>query len=253
MVSSQGVTPVDLVPSAYRLRPSVALKGPSVESDKLQVFLAEQEKQLHDSFSAEAYHNLPEWPNLAQLELAIGAALKHLSYPKGREVRRVKKLWGLTRLMGLAYGGPAYHDVISAEVVVASHEDLPSSKFWKWTCVAHEVVHAQGFTREMDTEIITWLAFYLSTDPMKQNFARMMLLQKSGQEFQWPAELLGEFKRVREERKKVQAEQWLVSFFRTLGESSGVQNSGAKYGTVSKGKKIPEDHEFFRSVYKMAH
>lgn len=245
MVGSQGISSLDWVPTAHREKVHERLSSPVVEKEDLKLFLDEQQKLLND-FPSELYKKAKANPDLKMVNESVGKALKALDLKSGREVTAIKKLWGVTRVLGLAYGGPAYHDVITSEVVLATKEDYPASKAWRWMCVVHEVVHAQGFTREMDTEIITYLALKLSDDPLLKALSAWMVLLKTGQIFDIPDVFKNEWEQVREQRDELH--QPMVKLLKRVAEKLTIQNSNAKYGSVKKGTSIPLNHEFFSSL-----
>lgn len=245
MIGSQGITSFDWVPSARRETIKSRLALNAVKESELNDFLQIQ-KDLLKQFPVELYQKAALNPPLEIVQQSLTKALHRLKLKPGREVRAVKEMWGITRLLGLAYGGPAYHDVITSEVVVASESDYPASKAWRWMCVLHEAAHAQGFTREMDAEILTWLALIEADDPLFNALAAWMVLFKAGQTFELPTCLKTEFLAV-EQRRKDLNQVW-VQWLKRVGQKISLQNSEAKYGSVERDSIIPLDHEFFATV-----
>ena len=155
---------------------------------------------------------------------------------------------GLTRLLGLSYGGPAYHDPLTGEVALAGEKDNPAPKFWRCHAICHETAHAKGFTREMDAETLTQLALLTSDNPNMQVIGRLLFLQKSGVEFQWPGRLKDEIKLKAEERQAVRAGQPLVSLLAKINQRLNIQNTPEKYGKRKKGEAWNPEHPYFSTV-----
>ena len=149
--------------------------------------------------------------------------------------------------MGISYGGPAYHDVISSEVVIAAYEDFMQPTYWYRKCLVHEIIHAQGFTSEMDTEILTWLALRLSSDPLDNSYAQLMVLIKSKIEFAWP-------KSIEEERVYIRKTQlksgFAVNMAKKFTKKFNIKNRSDKYGSLKMGEHFAKS-EFLVSVAKL--
>ena len=245
MAFSQGVTPLDWVPSVFRDAPHERAGAQKVDQSLEEWKLAVQTRVL--SFSSSSYTQAAGNPNLKEVHRAVTRVLEGLSYPAGREVTRIKEMAGLTRVMGLAYGGPAYHDVVTGEVVMASEEDLPRTKVSRWLTVVHEVAHAQGFTREMDAEVLTWLILREMESPFGSFCADLQALSKGSWKWEGPPEYQKEKENVLKARKALN--QPVVSFLKDLWRKGGLQNSGEKYGQV-KDPQPPANHPFFGVVLK---
>jgi hypothetical protein len=153
---------------------------------------------------------------------------------------------GLSLVLGLSYGGPAFHDVVTGEVALAASKDYPSLKAWRWMTVVHELAHAKGFTREMDAEILTHLALKELTHPLGLHLANWMALLKTQRRLVLPQALALEFKKVRQQRESLQ-QPW-VDLIKGFLQSIRLQNDGAKYGSIVANGLPPEGHEFFKVV-----
>lgn len=241
---SQGATPVDFVPTVFREAVSGRVGRVEVQLEPFEAAIERAQGQLL-SFPEHHYISAPDHPPLALVNAALDQTLAAAAYPKGREVKSWKPMMGLTQRLGLAYGGPAYHDVLTAEVVIASHADLPSRKAWKWLTLIHEVAHAKGFTREMDAEVLTFLALEHLDHPMAPLLSSWMLLIKSGRSFDMPDFLKDEALRLEKERKALN--QPLVQGLKRLARFFQIQNHAAKYGQV-QAYTPPANHEFFGVV-----
>lgn len=263
-VNSQGLTPYDLVPTKYRQNPIESFKREVVSSVNIQDigfkdtlhFTSEYRKQQElwlDTWTPEVQQYYNEFTPEDQLELlnfSITKALKSLGYPPGRNVKNIKSARGLTKTLGLAYGGPAYHDVITGEVVVSSTQDYPTFKIWRIMAIIHEMIHAQGFTDEMVTEQLTWLTLHLSNDPMLKALSHYMFLLKSPNflQLQHPKAILLELIHQYIARKRIQREQVLTYWMTEFLSSAHIQNSGQKYGHTRDFSSILEGHPWFNFV-----
>ena len=242
---SQGATPWDFVPTVFRDRPSERIKTSEVQGESFNAWFAEAQHSVKNPVG-DFYQNASEQPDLRDVHVALGAVLAELNYPQGREVRAIKTMRGLSRLLGLAYGGPAYHDVVTGEVAMASALDYPSTKMWRWSTVVHECAHAQGFTREMDAEILTYLALK-KMGKMGQFCALGLALGKTQLKVDWPEFIRAEQCEVQAQRKALH--QPGVDMLRKWSRIVNIQNSGQKYGALAEGQSLPpRDHEFFRVV-----
>lgn len=245
MAFSQGISSWDWVPSAHREPFFDRLGKKEISREELDQFLEVHRNQLK-AFPEKLYSDASMDAPLDEVNKAMDKALALMNLKPGRHVQSVKKLWGITRVLGLAYGGPAYHDVITSEVVMASQEDYPATKAWRWVCAVHEVAHAQGFTREMDAEILTYLALRESEHPLLKALCSCMVLSKSGQNIDYPKVFEEEWKGIRKQRENLH--QPLIKVIKSLGQALSIQNSQAKYGGVDRDREIPLDHEFFASL-----
>lgn len=263
-VNSQGLTPYDSVPTKHRLKPLDAFMNQADTSARLLElgfqdtlhFIGtynEQQELWLEAWTPDIqeYYNqfIPE-NELELLNYSIQKALKSLGYPPGRTVRNIKSARGITKTLGLAYGGPAYHDVITGEVVLSSIEDYPTFKIWRIMAIIHEIIHAQGFTDEMVTEQLTWLTLHLSNDPMLKALSHYMFLLKSPNFLQLhhPKEILLELIHKYIERKRVQREQTLTYWMSELFTFAKIQNSGQKYGQTRDFSSILEGHPWFNFI-----
>lgn len=244
-VFSQGATSWDFVPTVFRTPVSSRAPKVEVQSNAFQNWWQQQQDHLL-TWPQAMYETAPEVPDLAMVNDALDQVLINLNYPSGRSVKRWKTMAGFTKVLGLAYGGPAYHDVISGEVVMVSEQDWPSSKAWRWCTLVHEVAHAKGFTREMDAECLTWLALGQLEHPMGLYLQSWLALGKTGQKISLPIFLEEEQKRVWKARKALH--QPLVSFFKSLGKRYSIQNTAQKYGAIAPDTTPPPQHEFFGMV-----
>jgi hypothetical protein len=244
---SQGATPYDFVPTVFRSPVEGRYGVQAVDLEGFDAWFAEAQAQLL-SLPEGLYMEASMDPALSMVNDALDRVLEDLDYPAGRTVSRSKQMVGLTRLLGLAYGGPAYHDVITGEVVLVKDEDLPSSKAWRWWTTMHEVAHAKGFTGEMDAEVLTFLALGKLDHPLGPYLQAYMALSKSGRSFKWPEVMLMENKAILEKRKSLN--QPVVFWMRRMGQKFSIQNSGAKYGALQKSQLPKVDHPFFGVVMK---
>jgi hypothetical protein len=242
---SQGVTPIDLVPTVFREPPAKRFTARPVNEEAFQAWWKLSQAELLTT-SSNVVEGADFSPNLKQVHWALAQVLTDLGYPAGREVKTVKAMRGITRVLGLAYGGPAYHDVITGEVVVASREDHPVTKCWHWCTVVHEIAHAQGFTREMDAEVLTYLALK-KMGSMGEFCANFLALGKCNKPLELPDFFKREIEKVKAEREALR--QPVVKFFKNSAQVLGLQNSSKKYGALdSHSSTPPPDHEFFRVV-----
>ncbi len=248
LASGQKAIPGSPAPTA--LRPALwnLVKRPTLEKADLEAKIKIWEDNLAALFDSSSYASLPLEKIMGDCNQLMDSTLIKMGYPSGREVKKIKNMWGITRIMGLSYGGPAFHDPLTGEIAWVSQKEYPTPKSWRIKAACHEMAHAKGFTREMDAEILTALAFLSSSQSLYHSLGYLMLLVKSGEKFELPQYLKREVVNMAEQRKKVREKQWLVRTLTFINKKIGLQNSGEKYGEVDKHKKWNPQHPFFSSV-----
>lgn len=188
---------------------------------------------------------------LAISNRSIDSVFFDLGLPPGRTVGRVKTMGPLTSVIGLAYGGPGFHDPLTAEVGLVRPRDYPAPHAWRLASVCHESVHAKGIFREVDAEIVTQLALDRVRDPRLRTLADVHFLQKTGLKVEWPDSILAERRRVRTERFEAERRQPVVRWLRGWAKRGHLQNSGKKYGTRTGQEAWNPRHPFFATLHRM--
>ncbi len=249
LATGQGVTPFSPFPTYNRT--ALHLRGhqlPISEAtmDSLVPLLKDT---LSHAFTKDLYKNLDETEVLKTCNLLLDSLLHILDLPKGRTVKRIKEQSGLTRLLGLSYGGPAYHDPLTSEIALVSSKDLPTTHFWRIQALCHETAHAKGFTRELDAEILTQLALLLSSHPLFVTTGLIQFLSKSGYEIDWPPLFKKEREESKVKRKATQKKQYMVNFLRKINRKLSVQNSGKKYGQREKDEQWDINHPYYSTIF----
>jgi hypothetical protein len=248
MALGQGAFPLSLAPTAWRRPLSREFHAPPLPYADFRQDLMRREERLARTFSADWYLSLDEKEILAGCDRRLDTVLSVLRLPPGRSVRLMKPMGPLTSVLGLSYGGPAFHDPFFGEMAMVRPADLPAPRYWRLIGVCHEAAHAKGFTREMDAEILTQLALQGSPDPRYRMLADIMWLRKSGERVHFPAYLRREILASRDSLERVERRQPVVRFFRTLSRKLGFQNSGGKYGSREGAEKWDAHHPFFATV-----
>lgn len=154
----------------------------------------------------------------------------------------------LTTLLGLSYGGPAFHDPFYGELAMVRPEDLPAPRYWRLIGVCHETAHSKGFTREMDAEILTQLALQGSGDARYRMLGDIMWLRKSGERVHYPDYLKREMRASWDSLAQVEKRQPGVRMLRSLSRKLGFQNSGGKYGSREGAEAWDPRQPFFATV-----
>jgi hypothetical protein len=244
----QGAFPLSMAPSAWREPLAESYSPPPLPYTGFKEELRRRENRLHGLFRESYYASLSEEEALVGCDTLLDRVLERMELPPGRTVRKVKEMGPFTSLLGLSYGGPAFHDPFYGELAMVNSADLPTPKYWRLLGVCHEAAHAKGFTREMDAEILTQLALALSPDPRYALLADIMYLRKSGEPIHLPPPLRREILAARDSLRAVQARQPAVRFLRDAARRLGFQNSGGKYGTRSLADEWKADHPFYATV-----
>lgn len=248
----QGAFPLSMAPTAWRKPLARHVDAPPLPYESFQAELRRRETRLLARFGPAYYGTLPEAEILAGCDTALDRVLERLGMPPGRAVGRVKDMGPLTTLLGLSYGGPAFHDPFYGELAMVKASDHPTPRYWRLLAVCHEAAHAKGYTREMDAEILTQLALSSSHDPRYLLLADIMFLRKSGEGVRLPEALRREIRASRDSLEAVGRRQGAVRFLRSLSRRLGFQNSGGKYGTRNPREAWNPAHPFYATVVDQA-
>lgn len=248
LAANQGAFPFALAPTAWRKPLAQSLAPPRLPEEKFQALARERVNRLHRDFEPSWYARLEEREMLVLCDRELDRLLQALRLPPGRTVAAVKPMGPLTTLLGLTYGGPAFHDPLFAEAALVPTEDMPSTRSWRLLAVCHEAAHAKGFTREMDAEILTQGALEGSADRRLRTLAALHFLRKTGLPFPLPEFLREEARAKAAERRELEKKQRALAFLKKGARRLGLQNSDGKYGTRKKGERWREDHPFFATV-----
>lgn len=244
----QGAFPFSLAPTAWRQPLAEAFPAPPVRYEDFRRELYDREKRLFETFSPAYYESLSEEEILAGCDRALDEVLSSLGLQPGRTVRTIKAMGPLTTVLGLSYGGPAFHDPFFGEMAMVRPEDYPAPRYWRLMGVCHEVAHAKGFTREMDAEILTQLALSGSTDPRYRMLGDIMFLRKAGERIHFPEHLRREIRATRISREKVESGQHVIRFLRETARKLGFQNSAGKYGSRNPEEDWNPAHPFYATI-----
>ena len=252
LMSGQRVIPFSPAPTS--LRPSLykTFGAPLLFEPEWDSLIILNNEKLSNSFPVEAYRQINYQNLFSDCNNMLDSVILKLGLPKGRRVSNIKQMMGITRILGTAYGGPAYHDPLTSEVAWISQKEFPTTTYWRIQAACHEIAHAKGFTREMDAEILTYLALSSSKDPLYQSMGTLLWLQKSGSQFDWPGYLERERQLKHNLRKKVQLKQPLVRLAIWINEKLGFKNTPAKYGSRSPGQSWNPGHPFFSTVHHLS-
>jgi hypothetical protein len=249
----QGAFPWSLAPTALRAPLSARLlANDSLPENVFRAWIDARAAALRDSLGTPEgwarYRTLDEATALRACDTLLDGALAGLRLTPGRRVRAFKDMGPWTTTLGLAYGGPAFHDPFFGEIAIVSDREMPAPLHWRLIAACHEAAHAKGYTREMDAEILTQLALANAPDPRLRELADIHLLRKAGVAVQWPDSLVAESRRVRARREATEARQPVVRALRDLAERFDMRNQGAKYGERDAREAWNPRHPFFATV-----
>ena len=249
----QGAFPLSLAPTAWRNSLAESFGVDSLQETEFRIWVAERETRLRREFYWPAYASLGETEALVICNRALDLVLQAQGLPPGRSVSGFKDMGPLTTSLGLVYGGPAYHDPVFGEIGIVKESDYPTPRHWRLIAACHEAAHAKGFTREMDAELLTQLAFLQAGqwDPRFRLLADIHFLNKSGLKLRWPEGLLKEGIRVRAARKEVEKRQPLLMRLRRWAEKLGLRNSPRKYGDRGFREPWNPGHPFYASLRRL--
>jgi hypothetical protein len=248
MAMGQGAFPMSLAPTAWRRPLAREFPAPPLPYAEFRRDLDRRQDRLSRAFTPDRYLSLGEGEILAGCDRSLDTVLAGLGQQPGRRVGRMKPMGPLTTLLGLSYGGPAFHDPFFGEMAMVKPGDHPAPRYWRLIGVCHEAAHAKGFTREMDAEILTQLALEGSPDVRYRMLADIMWLRKCGERVRFPEYLKREILTSRDSLERVGRRQPAVRFLRALNRKLGFQNSGGKYGSRGGAEAWDPRHPFFATV-----
>jgi hypothetical protein len=248
---SQGATPVDFVPTAIRPSLHSTLKPPALPYDSILEWLDLEQESFLEGFDSNALYSMADSDVLNMANYSVSQAQVLLGELPGRWVHRIKPMWGISRLLGFAYGGPGYHDVITGEVVLPDTSDLPVTQAFRIFSIVHEVAHAHGWTREMDAEIVTFLALRTSPHPVFVNLSSLFLLRKFNYDVEYPEAMTSEIQHVIARRREVRRKQFVVNLLESTMKKVSLRNAPEKYGSRSPEELWNPHHPFFSTVYAL--
>ena len=248
MGMGQGAFPMSLAPTAWRKPLAKEFAAPPLPYADFRHELVLRENLLLLDFSAGYYLSLDEPEALHGCNLLLDEVLYGLGLPGGRSVGKMKPMGPLTTLLGLSYGGPAFHDPFFGELAMIRPEDHPTPRYWRLIGACHEAAHAKGFTREMDAEILTQLALDASGDARFRMLGNIMFLRKSGERVHFPEYLRSEIRSSWDSLQSVEKRQPMVRAMRSAARKLGLQNSGAKYGSREGSENWNPAHPFYATV-----
>jgi hypothetical protein len=244
----QGAFPLSLAPTAWRQPLAEAYPGPGLPYPEFKRLLDLRENRLLRNWTGDYYLSLSEEEILHGCDLALDRVLASLGLQEGRTVARMKPMGPLTTVLGLSYGGPAFHDPFFGEMAMIRPEDHPAPRYWRLVGTCHEAAHAKGFTREMDAEILTQLALDRSEDPRYRMLGDIMFMRKSGEKLHYPVALRKEILAMRDSLERVEKRKPVVRFLRKAAIKLGFQNSGTKYGSRQGADNWNPAHPFYATV-----
>ncbi len=245
----QGAFPWSLAPTALPVR----FPPDSLSEGQFHRRFETRQASLAQVYDSAAFHSLSVEEAVRGCDTLLDSALADLGLPPGRGVRRIKTMGPLTTLLGLGYGGPAFHDPFFSEMAIIAEEDYPTPHFWRLTAACHEGAHAKGFTREIDAELLTQAALLHSRDPRYRWLADIHWLTKTGRTVGWPPSLLREWRLAGLRRRQVEGSQPMAMSFRRLLIAVGLRNSPGKYGDRKKDETRNPRHPFFATLETWGH
>lgn len=248
MGMGQGAFPLSLAPTAWRKPLAKTFQAPPLPYTDFRRELRLRENRLLLGFSPGYYLSLDEPEALHGCNLLLDEVLSELGLHPGRSVEKMKPMGPLTTLLGLSYGGPAFHDPFFGELAMIRPEDHPTPRYWRLIGACHEAAHAKGFTREMDAEILTQLALGRSGDARYRLLGDIMFLRKSGERVHYPEYLRREIRSSWDSLQSVEKRMPVVRALRTAARKLGLQNSGAKYGSREGSDNWNPAHPFYATV-----
>ncbi len=249
-ISAQGATPWGSSLGFYRDALPVLLNVQPIEKEDFIELIKRSQKSYIEHFSPLPLRSNTEWVTFFQKEISTALAELHL-WGKVPKSLRVKPMQGFTLWAGLSYGGPAFNDPYTYEIAIARHKDYPTPYSWKVTAILHEMIHATGFARESDAEILTWWVLSQSSLLSLNTLSHQMILNKARIRYQMPESVFAEHLEISREFKEVRQRQLLIRYTRKFLKNIGIYNRAQKYGSVENPGQVEATNPFFSSVLEL--
>lgn len=249
LLFSQGATPFDLAPSQFRK--SVIITDPVAEKKLSEYFNSIQNKLLQE-FDTSAYErfSISNHDSMELYQKIVWQAFDALKQPRGVQIKRIKTMFGFTKVLGLIYGGPGFHDVVTTEAILISQKDYPTSKYWRIKGFVHEIIHAQGVQSELETEILTWLSLRLSTNPLLRALSYQMALRKTSRAFELPDTFFWDIHNMKIKRNQKLDSMFYIKFPKKFLRNIGLFNKSSKYGKSLSSTALSKSI-FFKTIYHL--
>lgn len=251
--SQNSITPY-LAPSYYRvpLKQKLDAKSTQVPQSFITWRDAHAIKTLKEQFDWNEYINLSNQAIIVDANLRISEISQSFGYTTGPPVSKIKILSGIPRILGYAYGGPAYYDSTTHEIVLPEPEDYPASRYFFISTIYHEISHALVFQNEIDASLIQYLAMRSSQFRTIRALAEFMWLEYSSRA-SWSilltklesnevnAQFLEEIRKSRIQVSSRMSNLPLVRSIQNIMQSLNFYNSSQKYGITP--------HQFSNSTF----
>ncbi len=215
-------------------------------------------KSFNKDFDWDEYKKLSFKEILDDGQFQIMALASSLGYSEGIPTEKIKYLSGIPRILGYAYGGPAYYDSFTHEIVIPKVDDYPASKYFYISTIIHELSHSLLFQRELDATLIQYKAMLNSKFPTVRALANFMWLEyspfvkhpkffdylvDSGIDQRFVNEIMNSRLKVKNRLEQLRIIQIIKSFMRSVN----LKNEPSKYGW--------EPHKystsaFYKVIYK---
>lgn len=176
--SQNSLTPY-LAPSYYRVSLKKKLKAESIQVPLSFIKWRDDYAitKFKQQFDWNEYLNLSAKAIIKDANAQISEISKSFGYAIGPTITKVKTLNGIPRILGYSYGGPAYYDSNTHEIVLPKPEDYPASRYFFISTVYHEISHALVFQNEIDASLIQYLAMRSSRFNTVRALAEFMWLE----------------------------------------------------------------------------
>ena len=239
--SQNAVTPY-IFPSYHR--ESIVLRSNSKDKvpENFIIWRTEEAiKNFNKDFDWDEYKKLSYKEILDDGQFQIMALGNSLGYEEGIPTEKIKYLSGIPRILGYAYGGPAYYDSFTHEIVMPKVDDYPASKYFYISTIFHELSHSLLFQRELDATLIQYKAMLNSKYPSIRALANFMWLEYSpfvrhpkfynylietSIDQRFINEVINSRLKVKNRMKQLRIIQMIKSFMRSIN----LKNEPSKYG-----------------------
>lgn len=231
-ISYQNSFFINLTPSFY-LNKSLLVKNLSP-----QQFIELKEiciKKYSKLFDFASYQMMTDQNVLFQANIDSSKTLEGFGIQMKSNLSKIKYLGGVPRLFAYAYGGIAYHDLLTGEIVLPTKYDYPSTNYFRIKSIYHEVGHSLYYADDLANNIFqTKSMLHSSNDNIKAlgylmilgftDFSLLPYLKLNQIDFY--NEIIKKSKQNQIQVKKY----YVANFLKNLFKKSKIQNKSVKYG-----------------------
>ncbi|MCO4781613.1 MAG: hypothetical protein KC646_04765 [Candidatus Cloacimonetes bacterium] len=231
-ISYQNAFFVRLIPSFYL--PSYPVSEP-LDSQQFENFKQNCFNEFKRLFDFDQYQKLSDSDLLKHATITSQEQLKQFNINLNSKLTKIKYLSGVPRILGLSYGGIAYHDLFTGEIVIPTKEDYPTTLFFRAVMIFHEIGHAFYHADDVQNSIFQAHAMISSKHPVIQSLGYLFILQYTDypmwtQIETYHPKLYNEMVTQQRLNMELRSKRKAIKSFKRILTKVKIQNNDVKYG-----------------------